>query len=195
MRHDASDFRPKLFNGIFLLGFTLFFATWIFIVALGSFWAAMPLLVPLLPLLILCLANLLNALSQSITLDDVCIYCRNGQTNYSLRYDEIEQIRVSRGEAFDGQAQIYLRLIARNESENANWNLSDYGLTLVLRVAVAVEKRAQVNSVAVTLHCAREKELRAMTRKLGTLTLLPAPKIEEEKSKNWFATFLLTPHR
>lgn len=168
------NFRPRLFNRIFLAGFVIFAAAWGFtFVAFGSFLLAFPLFAPSLLTLVLCLAILFNAWQQKVELNDVCVSYRDGEMNRSLRYDAIKQIRVARGEAFDAQAQIYLTLVPSNESEKEAWNLADFGLRTNLRIALAVAQRAEIPSIAVTLHGGREQKLRAMTREMGVLTILP----------------------
>ena len=189
-------FRPNFVIGIFALALAILVAAQIFIVVtLGSVWLALLVCLPFLAVCVLCLFALCRAWRERVELtNNSIIYAENAE-RHALRSDNVASIRVSRWEAFDAQAPIVLVLETRDESAAVEWNLANFGLKTNLRIAVELARRAGVPCVTVSLHQGREKELRALTKKLGVLMPLARKEPQTENYLSCFATFLLTPHR
>ena len=143
----------------------------------------------------LCLFAWRRAWRERVELTGEQIFYFNGRERQAFRLESVASIRVSCWEAFDAQAPIMLILESHDKDAAAQWNLADFGLKTNLRIAVMLARRADLPSVVVSLHETREKELRALAKNLGVLTLLPKEEPPVSESKNWFATFVLTPHR
>ncbi len=189
-------FRPNFLLAFFALASAILVAAQVFIVAtLGSFWFALPLCLPFMAVCGLCLFALRRAWRERVKLTGEQIVYVENANRHVFRLDGLASICVSRWEAFDAQAPIMLVLESRDGRAATEWNLADFGLKTNLRIAVELARRADLSSLVVTLHETREGELRVLTKRLGTLTLLPKEAPPEGKSKSWFATFRLTPHR